>query len=84
MPEIDIKTILYITIAIGGIMGGILTALNKVRYVTRTEFCRKIEEIKQIIKNADDKRENARTEITERLLIISEFMGEVKGFMRKP
>ena len=83
MPELDAKTILWISLIIGGIMGGILTAINKVRYVTRAEFCRKIDEIKQLVKDADDKREKTKTKITDHLIIISEFMGEVKGFMKK-
>ena len=34
----DAKTILWIALAIGGVMGGILTAINKFRYVPKKDF----------------------------------------------
>lgn len=34
----DASTILYITLGIGGILGGILTAINKFRFVKKDDF----------------------------------------------
>ena len=38
MINVDAKTILWIALTIGGVMGGILTAWNKLRFVPKKDF----------------------------------------------
>lgn len=71
------------------IHGTVLTKIEKAGYITRKEyeadmkrFCRKADEIKELVKEMDKKREDARENQHNEITKITLFMGRVEQFMR--
>lgn len=89
----DGLTILYITLGAGGIIGGILTAINKTRYVKkeecdkdRTNFCTKVDELRaDVRKNLTEvtkMRREDQEKLNGHLMDISKFIGKVEQHMK--
>lgn len=81
-------------ITVGTAAGGITMALLKNTFITRKEFkdhkkecegdiCTKMDDIKNLVTEADKKRENAIEKQQERDEKLFIFMGEVKQYMRE-
>ena len=77
MINVDAKTILWIALTIGGVMGGILTAINKFRYVPKKDFdehkktcpvtiCVKIDTVKESVNGLKDTLETNAKESQDR------------------
>ena len=87
--EVSTRLVFYITLAIGGVIGGVLTVWDKVRFVRKVDcagthilVCKKIEEVKTSITDLYKQREGDQKELNRNLIELAKFVGNVERFMK--